>query len=61
MEDAPSVVDFYRVQLSATKGLNLISAGSFATLDIEGEVLADATKTGPGISKYFKKQMLTPA
>lgn len=61
MEDAPSVVDFFRVQLSATKGLNLISAGAFATLDIEGEVLRDPTKTGAGVSKYFKKQMLTPA
>lgn len=61
MEDAPSVVDFFRVQLSATKGLNLISAGAFATLDIEGEVLRDPTKTGSGVSKYFRKQMLTPA
>lgn len=61
LEDAPSVVDFFRVQLSATKGLNLISAGAFATLDIEGEVLRDPTKTGAGVSKYFRKQMLTPA
>lgn len=61
LEDAPSVVDFFRVQLSATRGLNLISAGAFATLDIEGEVLRDPTKTGAGVSKYFKKQMLTPA
>lgn len=61
LEDAPSVVDFFRVQLSATKGLNLISAGAFATLDIEGEVLRDSTKTGAGVSKYFRKQMLTPA
>lgn len=61
MEDAASVVDFFRVQLSATQGLNLISAGSFATLAIEGEVLRDPTKTGAGVSKYFKKSMLTPA
>ena len=60
-EDAPSVVDFWRVQLSATKGLNLISAGAFAELDIEGEVLRDPTKTGAGVSKYYKKSMLTPA
>lgn len=60
LEDAPSVVDFWRIQLSATKGLNLISAGAFATLDIEGEVLRDPTKTGAGISKYLRKQMLTP-
>jgi hypothetical protein len=61
LEDAPSVVDFFRVQLSATQGLNLISAGAFATLDIEGEVIRDSTKTGAGVSKYFKKSMLTPA
>lgn len=61
LEDAPCVVDFWRVQLSATKGLNLISAGAFATLDIEGEVLRDPTKTGAGVSKYFRKQMLKPA
>lgn len=61
LEDAPSVVDIFRVQLSATQGLNLISAGEFATLEIEGEVLRDPTKTGSGVSKYFKKQMLTPA
>lgn len=60
LENAPSVVDIWRVQLSATKGLNLISAGEFATLDIEGEVLQDPTKTGAGVSKYFRKQMLTP-
>lgn len=60
-EDAASIVDIWRVQLSATKGLNLISAGSFSTLDIEGEVLRDTTKTGAGISKYMRKRMATPA
>lgn len=61
LEDATSVVDLFRVQLSATQGLNLISAGSFATLDIAGEVLQDPTKTGAGVSKYFRKYMQTPA
>jgi hypothetical protein len=61
LDDTPSVVDLFRVSLSATKGLNLISAGSFATLDVEGEVLQDPTKTGAGISKYMKKRMKTPA
>jgi hypothetical protein len=60
-EDAASIVDLWRVQLSATKGLNLISAGAFSTLDIEGEVLRDPTKTGAGISKYMRKRMATPA
>lgn len=61
MEDASSIVDLYRVQLSATQGLNLISAGAFATLDIAGEVLLDPTKSGAGVSKYFRKMMQTPA
>lgn len=57
---APQLVDIYRVSMSATQGLNLISAGEFATLAIEGEVLQDPTKTGVGISKYFKVSMYTP-
>lgn len=61
MEDASSVVDLYRVQMSATQGLNLITAGEFSTLDIAGEVLQDPTKSGAGVSKYFKKLMQTPA
>lgn len=45
------------MQLSATKGLNLISGSNFSVLDIEGEVLRDPTKTGAGISKYMRKRM----
>jgi hypothetical protein len=60
-EDAAAIVDLWRVQLSATRGLNLISAGAFATLDIEGEVLRDPTKTGAGTSKYMRKRMASPA
>lgn len=56
-EESPCIVDIWRVQLSATKGLNLISGSNFATLDIEGEVLRDPTKTGVGISKYMRKRM----
>lgn len=61
LEDMPCVVDLWRVQLGLTKGLSLISAGSFATLDVEGEVLQDPTKTGAGISKYMLKRIGTPA
>lgn len=56
-EDQVSIVDLWRVQLSATKGLNLISSTAFATLDIEGEVQRDPAKTGAGISKYMRKRM----
>lgn len=60
MDEAASVVDFYRCQQSATKGLDLISGGAFATLDIEAEVLQDPSKTGSQVSKYFKKRMFKP-
>ena len=56
----PQLVDIYRVSMSATQGLNLISSGEFATLAIEGEVLQDPTKTGVGVSKYFAVRMYTP-
>jgi len=56
MEGAPSVVDLFRVQLGATKGLGLIDK-DFGTLDVEGEVMLDASKTGAGLSKFFRVQM----
>ena len=56
-----SVLDLFRVQIGAAKKVGLIDSKDFATLDIEGEVLLDPTKTGNGISKFFKVQMLTPA
>jgi len=60
-DGAACIVDLWRVQLSATQGLNLISGSNFSTLDIEGEVLRDPTKTGAGVSKYMRKRMATPA
>lgn len=50
--NAPFLVDLWRVQQGLTKSLALISADAFATLDFEGEVLQDPTRTGVGISKY---------
>ena len=52
----PVVADFYRVQLSPTKALSLLS-DKFSDLEVEGEVLKDPTKTGTGISQYFKIKM----
>lgn len=60
MSGAACVVDLFRVQMGATKGLGLINA-DFATLEVEGEVLVDPTKTGAGISRFFRTQMVTPA
>ena len=49
----PSIVDLWRVSQGITKQLSLINKG-FTTLDIEGEVLKDPTKTGAGISAYMR-------
>lgn len=49
----PNVVDLWRVSQGVTKQLALIKKG-FTTLDIEGEVLKDPTKTGAGISQYMR-------
>ncbi|MGS5089069.1 phage tail tube protein [Hydrogenophaga sp. A37] len=61
MGDLGSGIHLFRVQQSLTKNLNLISASSFSTLDIEGEVLLDPTKTGSGRSKYMRYRGSVPA
>jgi hypothetical protein len=53
----PVVADFYRVMLSPTKALSLLS-DKFSDLEIEGEVLKDPTKTGTGISQFFRIKMV---
>ena len=52
----PVVVDIFRASQGITKNLALISKG-FDALDIEGSVLVDPTKTGTGISRYYKVSM----
>lgn len=49
----PNIVDLWRVSQGVTKQLSLINKG-FITLDIEGEVLKDPTKTGIGVSQYMR-------
>jgi hypothetical protein len=43
----------WRVSQGVTKQLSLINKG-FTTLDIEGELLKDPTKTGAGVSAYMR-------
>lgn len=57
MEGAESVVDIFRVQFGATKKMGLLDS-DFAELDVEGEVMLDPTKTGEGVSRFFRKQMV---
>lgn len=52
----PVIVDVYRAQLSPAKALALLG-DDFAELEIEAEVLKDTSKTGVGISQYFRARM----
>jgi hypothetical protein len=51
------LVDAFRVKLGAAKKLGMIGT-DFASLEITGEVLIDSTKSGAGISKYMRVQMV---
>lgn len=52
----PVVVDIFRASQGITKKLALINK-DFGALDVEGSILLDATKTGVGISRYYKVSM----
>jgi hypothetical protein len=52
----PVIVDIYRASQGITKKLALINK-EFGALDVEGSVLIDPTKTGTGISRYYKVSM----
>lgn len=52
----PVILDIFRAQLSPTKALSLLG-DKFADLEIEAEVLKDGTKTGVGISQYFRVKL----
>lgn len=49
----PVLVHIYKLQLSAAKALSLLG-DKFSDLTVDGKILIDPTKTGAGVSKYFK-------
>lgn len=53
----PSTVELFRVKLGATKDFGLIDK-EFGTLQMEGEVMLDPTKTGVGVSRFFRKKFI---
>lgn len=53
----PVNVHAYRIKFGATQILDLINE-DFATFEVKGKLLRDNTKTGAGISKYFKIQIV---
>lgn len=52
----PTVVEIYRASQGVTKSLALINKG-FGALEVEGSVLIDPSKTGVGVSRYYKTSM----
>lgn len=52
----PVVVNIFRASQGITKALTLIGKG-FNSLDVEGTVLMDPTKTGAGLSRYYRTRM----
>lgn len=53
----PVLVEIWRASQGVTKSLALIQS-KFGALDIEGTVLIDPTKTGVGVSRYYKTSMV---
>lgn len=52
----PVVIDIWRASQGITKQLTMLGKG-FNALDIEGTLMQDPTKTGAGISKYYRTRM----
>lgn len=50
----PMVVDIWRCSQGVTKSLALINGKGFGALDVEGTLLQDPTKTGVGVSKFYR-------
>jgi hypothetical protein len=53
----PVVVDIWRASQGVTQSLGLLT-GAFGALDVTGTLLADQTKTGAGISRYYRTTMV---
>ena len=52
----PVIVDIWRASQGVTKALTLINK-DFGALDVEGTVLKDPSKSGTGISQYYRTRM----
>ncbi|HEY0953980.1 MAG TPA: hypothetical protein VGE36_04435 [Roseateles sp.] len=53
----PVIVDIWRASQSVAKSLGLLT-GQFGKLGVTGTLLADPTKTGAGISRYYRTTMV---
>ncbi|MEG0920668.1 MAG: hypothetical protein RSD57_14530 [Comamonas sp.] len=53
----PVLVEIFRASQGVTKALALLGKG-FGALDVEGSVMQDPSRTGQGISKYYRTSMV---
>lgn len=53
----PMLVEIWRASQGVTKSLALILS-KFGALDVEGTVLIDPTKTGVGVSRFYRTSMV---
>lgn len=53
----PVIVDIWRLGAGIAQTLALIG-DDFGSLEVEGEVLVDPTKSGVGISRFYRAQMV---
>lgn len=52
----PVIVEIYRAQLSPAKALSLLG-DKFSDLTVDAEMLVDSSKTGTGISQFFRAKL----
>lgn len=50
----PSIVEIWRVSQGVASSIGMLQDKGFASLPVTGAVLMDETKTGEGISKYYR-------
>lgn len=53
----PTLVEVWRVSQSVTKKLALLGK-DFGAIEVEGTVLQDPSKTGAGVSRYYRTSMV---
>ncbi|MCK4517802.1 hypothetical protein KAT92_03440, partial [Candidatus Babeliales bacterium] len=58
---APHTMEVFKIKFSPAQTLTMISESDFVGLELTGELLIDTSKTGVGISKYYKKKKQTAA
>lgn len=57
MSGRPVIVDIWRLGIGVAAQLGLIQS-AMSPITVNGEVLIDPTKTGEGISRYYRAQMV---